>query len=152
MSTSDEDRKPWLRPEENARGSELSEDECWTMLAAAPFGRLAVRVGAEIDILPVNFTVASVANDRAIYFRSAPGEKLVELAAEPTVAFQADGADATTYWSVLVHGDAERLSEDAVIEASGVLQLATATTSVKSNFVRISSRSISGRRYQVAVR
>jgi hypothetical protein len=52
---------------------------------------------------------------------------------------------------VLVHGDAERLSDDAVIEASGVLGLQTATTSVKSNFVRIRPRAISGRRYQGAV-
>ena len=147
MSTSDNDQKRWLRPEEHARGTELSQAECWATLATATVGHLGVRVGAEIDILPVNFTV----HERAIYFRSAPGDKLVELAAEPTVAFQADGAEATSYWSVLVHGDAERLSDEAVIKASGVLGLKTATTSVKSNFVRISPRAISGRRYQGAV-
>ncbi|MCY7300113.1 MAG: pyridoxamine 5'-phosphate oxidase family protein [Ilumatobacteraceae bacterium] len=147
MSTSENDQKRWLRPDEHARGTELSEDECWATLATATVGHLAIRVGAEIDIVPVNFTV----NDRAIYFRSAPGDKLAELVAEPTVAFQADGAEATTCWSVLVHGDAERLSDDAVIEASGVLGLKTATTSVKSNFVRIQPRAISGRRYQGAV-
>ena len=147
MSTSDNDQKRWLRPDEHARGTELSQAECWATLATATVGHLGVRVGAEIDILPVNFTV----HDRAIYFRSAPGEKLAELAAEPAVAFQAGGAESTSYWSVLVHGDAERLSDDAVIEASGVLGLKTATTSVKSNFVRIRPRAISGRRYQGAV-
>ena len=147
MSSTDNDPKQWLRPDEHARGTELSQAECWATLATATVGHLGVRVGAEIDIFPVNFTV----HERAIYFRSAPGEKLAELAAEPTVAFQADGAEATTSWSVLVHGDAERLSDDAVIEASGVLGLQTATTSVKSNFVRIRPRAISGRRYQGAV-
>ena len=147
MSTSDISQKRWLRPDEHARGSELSQADCWATLATANVGRLAVRVGADIDIVPVNFTV----NDRAIYFRSAPGDKLAELAAEPTVAFEADGHDKTTYWSVLVHGEAERLSDESAIEASGVLDLVTITTSVKSNFVRISARAITGRRYQVAV-
>ncbi|GHF24546.1 hypothetical protein [Pseudolysinimonas yzui] len=33
---------------------ELDEQECWDRVAAAPFGRLALSVFDDIDIVPVN--------------------------------------------------------------------------------------------------
>jgi uncharacterized protein len=136
---------PWsgLLPEEIARFESLSETECWQALADAPYGRLAVRAKDGVDIFPVNVTV----NKRAIYFRSAPGSKLVDIVHASSVAFEVDGSQGLEHWSVVVRGTAERLIHDSDIRASGVLGLATLTSSSKWNYVRITPSSISGRRF-----
>ncbi|MEO7007052.1 MAG: pyridoxamine 5'-phosphate oxidase family protein, partial [Terrimesophilobacter sp.] len=70
---------------------DLSADECWRLLAAAPIGRLATAVADAatgelfLDIFPVNFLI----HDGAIYFRTGPGSKLREIAANDSVAFEA---------------------------------------------------------------
>ena len=133
----------WLRGEELADVDVLSEEECWTLVDEAPIGRLAVRAGDGIDIFPVNFTV----RDRTLYFRSAPGSKLVDIAHASSVAFEIDGQHRHTHWSVVVHGSAERMSYDSDIEASGVLDLDTMTSSAKWNYVRITPVTVSGRRF-----
>ena len=46
---------------------ELDERDCWEMLGHASVGRLAVDVGGEPDIFPINFVV----DDRTIVFRTA---------------------------------------------------------------------------------
>lgn len=132
-----------LVPEEVSEVETLSDDECWSFLASASIGRLAVSAGGGVDIFPVNFGIV----DRAIYLRSAPGSKLIDIVRAPRVAFEADGAGRHTRWSVVVKGVAERMSSASDIEASGVLQLATMTSSAKWNYLRISPGSITGRRF-----
>ena len=123
---------------------ELSVEECWAALRTAAIGRLAVRAAEGVDVFPVNFTV----HERAIYLRSAPGSKLVAITDSPAVAFEADGSRGRDYyWSVVARGIAHRLAHDSEIEASGVLDLATSTPSVKWNFIRITPTVISGRRF-----
>lgn len=133
----------WLREDELADVDVLSADDCWAMLEKAPLGRLATRAGEGIDIFPINFTV----RDREIYFRSAPGSKLVDITRASAVAFEIDGQHRRTHWSVVVHGTAERMSFDADIQSSGVLELETMTSSAKWNYVRITPATISGRRF-----
>lgn len=119
----------------------LADEESWTYLATASIGRIAIATDDGIDIFPVNFTT----HDRKIYFRSAPGSKLMELTERPDVTFEADGSGRSRKWSVVVKGSAERLNDDDEILSSGVAALETVSPTVKNNFVRITPRTISGR-------
>ena len=135
--------RPWLTPEETPQAEKLGPNESWALLERARIGRLAVRSGDGVDIFPVNFTV----KDHAVYLRSAPGSKLVDIAQAPSVAFETDGSRWRTHWSVVLHGVAERMSYDTDIVDSGVLDLPTMTSSSKWNYIRITPTSITGRRY-----
>jgi nitroimidazol reductase NimA-like FMN-containing flavoprotein (pyridoxamine 5'-phosphate oxidase superfamily) len=125
----------------------LSEAECWTLLSSESFGRIAVATADGPDIFPVNY----VAHEGALYFRSAPGTKLIEVASDGRVAFEVDGrfGDAKSpgrHWSVVVRGTAARLDSDADIEASGVEFLVTAAGGEQYNYVRITPTAVTGRR------
>ncbi len=120
---------------------EISLDECWARLEEESLGRLAVGTAEGVEIFPINFLV----HDRALYMRTAPGCKLVELTRNPIVAFEIDGRRVGTRWSVVVKGEARRLTSDTEIEASGILALHTATPTAKWNYVRISPDSVTGR-------
>ena len=133
----------WLHPEEIPDVAVLDEDECWSLLEAETTGRLGVRTTEGVDIFPVNFQVT----DRAIFLRSAPGSKLRDISRESQVAFEIDAHHGPHFWSVVVHGVAERMAFDDDIQASSVLELATLTSSAKWNYIRIAPSDISGRRF-----
>ena len=67
---------------------ELSEEECWRLIEAAPYGRIAAAAGGEVDIFPVNHKVDDGPDGRAIVFRTQPGTKLLELTIHANVAFE----------------------------------------------------------------
>ena len=129
----------------NREFEHLETSECWRLLESSSLGRLAVE-GADgaPDVFPVNFTVDS----GSVYIRSAPGTKLVEIAARPGVAFEIDGADARSYWSVVIKGVARRLDVDEEIRESGVEELVTASPSSKQDFICITPSSVAGRRFR----
>ena len=130
-----------------ARGAveQLGTAECWRLLERSSLGRLAVEgAGGVPDVFPVNFTVHS----GAIYLRSAPGSKLMTIAARPAVAFEIDGEDPRFHWSVVVKGAARRLDSDAEIHESGVEALVSASPTAKHNFICISPSSVTGRRFR----
>ena len=127
------------------RPAEMTLEECWQALENESFGRLAVSTSSGVDIFPINFTV----RDRALFFRSAPGSKLVDLSREATVAFEIDGRAAGMHWSVVVRGEAKRLNSDTEIADSGVQRLHTATPTAKWNYVRIKPTAVTGRRFSV---
>ena len=122
---------------------DLDEAECWRLLATTDLGRLAIASDDGVDIFPINY----LAKDGVVFFRSAPGSKLIELTERPDVAFQVDGKYHRLGWSVVVKGLAERMSVDAEIEESGVLGLRSHTPTDKWNYVRIVPKSITGRRF-----
>jgi hypothetical protein len=124
----------------------LSEEVCWAHLAAASIGRIAVMSGDGIDIFPVNF----LARGRTVYFRSAPGNKMMDVTREPRIAFEADELEGTHRWSVVVRGSAARMSTEEEIFASGVLELQTLSPTEKWNFVAITATSITGRRFSLS--
>jgi len=66
----------WLDPEELPEVTALSEEECWSALSSARVGRLAVTAEDGADIYPVNFVV----KDGNLFFRTAPGSKLMAIA------------------------------------------------------------------------
>jgi nitroimidazol reductase NimA-like FMN-containing flavoprotein (pyridoxamine 5'-phosphate oxidase superfamily) len=129
----------------------LGEEESWHLLASADLGRLAVSVdkgsdkGSDggVDIFPINYVVA----DRVIFFRTAPGSKLMDLTKHPIVALETDGTHNRRRWSVVVKGSAVRLGLDEEIEASGVLALHSQVPTEKWNYVRITASSITGRQF-----
>ncbi|GAB3035776.1 pyridoxamine 5'-phosphate oxidase family protein [Parafrigoribacterium mesophilum] len=132
------------------RVEDLSADECWKLLAAAPLGRLATAVADPatgelfLDVFPVNFLV----HEGAIFFRTGPGAKLMDITANDRVAFEADGQTGGFNWSVVVHGSAHRLMLDGDIEQSGVLELDATHPTDKWNYVRITVDAITGIRFR----
>ena len=127
------------------QNTEMTLDECWSRLEEESVGRLAICMDSGVGIFPINFTV----HDNALYVRTAPGTKLIEMAKRPDVAFEIDGRRVGTHWSVVVKGEAERLNSDEEIEASGVLALHTATPTAKWNYVRIRPETVTGRRFSL---
>lgn len=124
---------------------ELSAEDCWTLLAEARLGRLAVSVGDEVDIFPVNFVVS----DGALYFRTSPGDKLLEVSVNPNVAFEIDRVDERTAASVVVHGTAERLERQSEIDAADRLPLTPWIPTLKYRWVRIVPTRLSGRAFDL---
>lgn len=123
---------------------ELTTAECWRLLEASRIGRIAIATAAgRPELFPVNYAV----HDGNLYFRSAPGTKLMRLAQRPAVAFEIDGSDDHHYWSVIVGATATRMDADAEIEASGVLRLPTLTPTLKYDFVRLTPVEVTGRRF-----
>lgn len=91
-----------------------SSDDGWRLLAKANLGRIAVQTTDGLDIFPINYVVTG----EEVFFRSAPGSKLVDIAANPVVAFEVDGRHGGHRWSVVVKGTAHRLDRDDMIESS----------------------------------
>jgi len=120
----------------------LDEAACWAHLHSAGLGRLATVAKGIVDIFPINY----LAKDGLIYFKTAPGSKLVSLTAAPLVALEADGFDGRWHWSVVVHGRAERLDSDQEIEESGIMNFEPWSHTPKFNYVRITPTDITGRR------
>jgi Predicted flavin-nucleotide-binding protein len=131
-------------PYEEALVKRLRAVECWRLLGRGELGRLAVEsVDGVPDVFPVNYLVHS----GCIYVRTAPGSKLVDIAAHPDVAFEVDGEDIASHWSVVVRGTARRLDVDADIEDSGILALESWSPTSKHDFVRLTPASVTGRRF-----
>jgi nitroimidazol reductase NimA-like FMN-containing flavoprotein (pyridoxamine 5'-phosphate oxidase superfamily) len=124
----------------------MDTEECWTRLVHATFGRLAVTAGGEIDIYPINFVIS----DRKLYFRTAPGSKLLELSANPSVALEIDHVDEEIAYSVVLKGEAERLEHQGDIDAADRLPLVPWVPTLKYRWVRINPTSISGRLFERA--
>ena len=123
----------------------LGTAECWRLLERNSLGRLAVGgPGGAPDVFPVNFHVHS----GAIYVRSAPGSKLMAIAARPAVAFEIDGEDALFHWSVVIKGSARRLDSDDEIRESGIEKLVSASPASTHDFICITPSSVTGRRFR----
>ncbi|HEX7834773.1 MAG TPA: pyridoxamine 5'-phosphate oxidase family protein [Pseudolysinimonas sp.] len=125
----------------------LDTEESWRLLLRSGLGRLATAAGSQADIFVVNYLV----HDRTILFRSAPGSKLVELEEAPVVAFEVDGSDSHRYWSVVIRGTAELMTDQVEITRSGVLELVSWSPSEKHEFVRIVPISVTGRQVDRAL-
>jgi len=122
---------------------ELSEQECWDLLAAHEVGRLATTAGGVIDIFPITYVI-----DRETFvFRTGPGTKLVELTINDQVALEIDHYDESSGYSVIVHGRAEQLDSMGDIDAAAALPLTSLFPTDRPRFVRITPTSITGRRF-----
>lgn len=124
---------------------ELPVDEAWALLASKEVGRLAVSVGGQPDIFPVNY----YAVEKRILFRTGEGTKLSELVVNSHVAFESDFyGDGATGWSVVAKGSARILSRGDEIAAADELPLQPWIPTIKYNYVEITVDEISARRFQ----
>lgn len=122
----------------------LDERECWELLELAPMGRIALAAAGELDIFPLNFAV----HDGALWFRTAPGTKLVELTVNPDVALEIDGWDDGEAFSVVVKGVAERLEHASELDEAERLPLTPWVPTLKYRWVRIRPSTVTGRRFR----
>lgn len=123
---------------------ELTEAESLERLAEAPVGRIVVTVGDITDIYPVTHTVI----DGAVYFRTAPGDKLAGLAANAAVLFEADDLSTSRGWSVVVRGLARRLESDDETDPVSDRMRSPFARGAKDVIVRITPSSVSGREFE----
>jgi nitroimidazol reductase NimA-like FMN-containing flavoprotein (pyridoxamine 5'-phosphate oxidase superfamily) len=121
----------------------LDAAESWDLLAASELGRLAVSVGDQPEIFPINY----LAHDGVILFRTAQGSKLVSLTINRHVALETDGFTAEAAWSVIVKGTARTLQREIDIEVAKKLPLHSWIPTIKYIFVEITPEQITGRRF-----
>lgn len=126
--------------------SQLTEDECWNLLAAQrpAVGRIAFVDGADSVIYPMNYAVA----DRALYLRTAPTSRLTTAVQSQHVAFEIDDVDDgwERGWSVLAQGHLHEVDDPDELEQRRELQLRTWAPGQRLHLLRLDVSHISGRR------
>lgn len=123
----------------------LTEDEAWEFLGKSEFGRLAYHLAEDVEIVPINFC----ADQKAIYFRTAEGSKLLGVTMNDNVAFEADDFSGDEAVSVVVRGEAS-VVEGAEKACAEQLPLRPWVPTQKLNIVRIEVTEISGRRFDIS--
>ena len=147
MTTMNEFDESW--PDVFDAVERLEPDECWNLLAEAGFGRLAIAAVGDLDIFPINFAV----DGTDVVFRTAEGTKLLESLIADLVAIEADHRDcaAGLAWSVVIKGTPRLLDRYDSIHQAQQLDITPWIRSMpKERFVRVSARSITGRRFRAA--
>jgi len=125
---------------------EIDAQECWSLLATVPVGRVAVIVGPYPLVFPVNFAL----DGQAILYRTGTGTKVYSVH-RSNVTFEVDQIDPVhrTGWSVMVKGVAQELQRErsqqtiARAERDGAKPWAPGT---RDHFIRIVADQITGRR------
>jgi len=122
----------------------LSESECWKLLAGVELGRLITNVAGQPEVFPVNF----VTQDQTILFRTAEGTKLSSVVVNHHVVFEADDHDMTQGWSVIVKGRAHVLDTRTEIDEAEQAELLPWIPTLKLHYVRVTASEITGRRFR----
>ena len=128
-----------------SRGLEiLTADECRDLLRSHTLGRIAVRIGEAPAILPVGYGL--LGDD--IVFRTDPGSKLSAALMRVMVAFEVDDIDAGSRAgsSVVVTGFVEEVRDAATLRRVEELNLEPWVAEGRDYVVRITPRTITGRR------
>ncbi|MDO5030751.1 MAG: pyridoxamine 5'-phosphate oxidase family protein [Corynebacterium sp.] len=125
----------------------LSTEESLELLASQTFGRLVVRRADDMDLFPLNYVV----HEGQIYFRTAEGSKLFTVSLNHDVLFEGDNVDKDSQqaWSVIVKGDAEVLTSHTDVNKADQLPLKPWLPTLKYNYVRITPKEVSGRRFHL---
>ena len=117
--------------------------ECWELLRSEAYGRLAVIGDDGPEIFPIN----AVVDHGSVVFRTASGAKLESLQADPRVAFEVDGHDHESAWSVMMRGRARIVTSNYEgIDVAG-LGVTPWQSGPKPEFVRIEPVVVTGRRF-----
>src|SRR5690242_4881261 len=95
---------------------ELAPEECWELLRAQEFGRLAFRMVDELHITPINYAV----DHETLLFRTAAGSKLFSVELGGEVAFEIDEIEDDQATSVVVRGRPRHLEEDEAHRADNL--------------------------------
>lgn len=121
----------------------IEEDTCWGYLASVKVGRLATAKDGQPEIFPVNYEV----DGQSIVFRTAPGSKLQELTDNAHVAFEVDGWNEQGGWSILIKGDAEKITDEAELALAEKMPLRPWVPTVKPFYVRVTPHEMTGRSF-----
>jgi nitroimidazol reductase NimA-like FMN-containing flavoprotein (pyridoxamine 5'-phosphate oxidase superfamily) len=124
----------------------IGVDECWRLLDSNTVARLAVADDLGPDIFPINYLVSA----GALFFRSAPGKKIVSLTRRPEVAVEIDGTEGGKRFSIVIRGTVHRLDDEARMHESGVLDLPTMTAPTKWNYFEVTPRTVEGRLFRTS--
>ena len=123
----------------------MTSEECWDMLRANEFGRLAFHLGGEVHLAPVNYAV----DHDTLLFRTAEGSKLLAVEMNSDVAFEIDEFDEHRARSVIVRGVARHLPEEEEHRAENV-PLRPWVPTLKYDVVEIRPTEISGRTFELS--
>jgi nitroimidazol reductase NimA-like FMN-containing flavoprotein (pyridoxamine 5'-phosphate oxidase superfamily) len=133
------------------RLQKLTRGECMELLRSKlHLGRVGYVIEGVPVILPVNFVV----DGESVVFVTAKGSKLSWLSNHSRVAFEADRGRPLdeSGWSVLVHGSAQEVTDEAELETLRQGPLHSWAVPAGEHWVRISLDEISGRRLRRRVR
>ncbi|HEX3222783.1 MAG TPA: pyridoxamine 5'-phosphate oxidase family protein [Nocardioides sp.] len=122
----------------------LSVEECWELLEAEEFGRLAYRLVDEVHIVPINYVV----DGRSLLFRTTSGNKLLAAALHSDVALETDWHDDRTAWSVVARGHLRQLEEDEEHRVDS-LPLHPWVDTLKYDVVELLPETVSGRWFRL---
>ncbi|MEO3784351.1 pyridoxamine 5'-phosphate oxidase family protein [Actinocorallia sp. B10E7] len=122
----------------------LEDDECLALLQTTPVGRIVFTHQALPAVQPVNYAL----DGEDVIIRTSPGSKLAAALRNAVVAFEIDDYDAEdrTGWSVVLVGQARRVSDPAELIGLRGLDLWPWVPGEREEFIRISPRLRSGRR------
>ncbi|MGN6744123.1 MAG: pyridoxamine 5'-phosphate oxidase family protein [Amnibacterium sp.] len=122
---------------------ELAEDDCWALLERETLGRLAIDAAGIVDLFPINYVV----DGRRVFFKTTEGTKLAGLAVHDQVAFEIDGTDELTAWSVVVKGRARVLDDWSGLGEVERHRIVSWLPTVKSRVVVLEPESVTGRSF-----
>lgn len=121
----------------------LTDEECWQLAEKTNFARLGTVENGEVFITPLNI----VASEGKIFFRTATGSKLTQLILEEKVTIEFDKAEGGQAYSVNIFGTARLLTDSEEIAKAQQLPLSPWVRTEKIEFVEITPRAMSGRRF-----
>ena len=122
---------------------ELDEVQAWEFLTAHRIGRLAIVIGGEPDIFPVNYVVYG----QSLVFRTAEGCKLLAASLGGRMACQVDEWTHEGAVSVLAHGT-PHVMEGEERESATSLELDPWVPTHKEHWVRLEVDEVTGRRFR----
>ncbi|MET4060648.1 nitroimidazol reductase NimA-like FMN-containing flavoprotein (pyridoxamine 5'-phosphate oxidase superfamily) [Arthrobacter sp. UYP6] len=95
------------------QSTDLTEAECWTLLASRGTGRVAYQEEGRVLVFPVNYVV----RDQSVYFRTARDGVLGGGAEDRNASFQIDDHDTRRMdgWSVLLSGRAAAVRDPELL-------------------------------------
>jgi len=125
----------------------LSAAECWDAIRSAEVGRLGVIIDGHPEIFPINYAV----DHGTVVFRTGEGTKLDGALSGNPVAFEVDGYDPETNraWSAVIKGAAEVPQGIDEIVETVMLPIFPWQAGIKSRYIRIVPREVTGRRFRV---
>jgi uncharacterized protein len=123
----------------------MTTEECWDMLRANEFGRLAFHLAGEVHLTPINYAV----DHDTLLFRTAEGSKLLGVVMNPDVAFEIDEFDEHHARSVVIRGVARKLEEDEEHRAENV-PLRPWVPTLKYDVVEIQPTEVTGRSFALS--
>jgi nitroimidazol reductase NimA-like FMN-containing flavoprotein (pyridoxamine 5'-phosphate oxidase superfamily) len=129
---------------------DLAEDECFDLLKRHHFGRVAIAEGVDLPpmIMPLNYLVDAA----TVVVRTDPDSRLGSALRYAMVAFEIDGVDQLqrTGWSVVVSGRAQEIVDPGDLQDLNQTPLLPWAPGDRSQYVRITPGSVTGRRISVA--